>query len=171
MRTWVDVATLVKTKNLDGRFVVKSTAGLPFLLEEGVQVSFVPPQLDAPRSAVVASVRDFDEHTAEVVFEGVDGEAAGLLVGSHCLVERANIDDVVFVTSPGAWEGWTVVDAVVGEIGPVLGIVERPGQDLLEIGRQEAPSVLVPLVDELVLGIDVHSKTIRVELPKGLLDL
>ena len=171
MRTWVDVATLVKTKSLDGRFVVKSTAGLPFLLEGGMEVSFVPPQLDVPRSAVVESVRELDGRSAEVVFEGVDGEAARVLVGSHCLVERGCIDDAVFEASPGAWEGWSVIDADAGEIGPVLGIIENPGQDLLEVARTGAPSVLVPLVGEFVLEVDVDAKSVHVELPKGLLDL
>lgn len=171
MRTWVDVATLVKTKNLDGRFVVKSTAGLPFLLAEGMEVSFTPPQLDVSRSAVVESVRELDEHSAEVTFEGVGGEAASVLAGSHCLVERACIDDAVFEASPGAWEGWSVIDAEAGEVGPVVRFIENPGQDLLEVARMGEPSVLVPLVDEFVLDVDADGKTIRVELPKGLLDL
>ena len=171
MRTWVDVATLVKTKSLDGRFVVKSTAGLPFLLEEGMSVSFVPPQLDVPRSAHVASVRMIDEHSAEVSFDDIDGTAAGDLVGCHCLVERALVDDSLFEASPAAWEGWIVVDEVVGEIGTVVGIVEKPGQDLLEVERHVASNVLIPLVDDLIRRVDIDSKTVNVALPKGLLDL
>ena len=38
MRAWMDVAVLAKTRNTKGRLVVRATAGLPFLLEEGDEV-------------------------------------------------------------------------------------------------------------------------------------
>ena len=41
MRAWIDVAILAKPKNLDGRLVVRGTAGFPFLLEEGDEVVIV----------------------------------------------------------------------------------------------------------------------------------
>ena len=39
MRTWADVAWLATAKNLDGGLVVRSASGLPFLLEEGMEVA------------------------------------------------------------------------------------------------------------------------------------
>ena len=58
MSAWVDVAVLTGTKTLDGRLVVQSAPGLPFLLSEGVLVHFVPPQLDIPRNAVVEDIQE-----------------------------------------------------------------------------------------------------------------
>ena len=59
-----------------------------------------------------------------------------------------------------------------GLVGTVAGIQELPGQDLLEVvpaagGR----TVLVPLVDAFVSGIDEDARRIDVDLPDGLLDL
>ena len=57
-------------------------------------------------------------------------------------------------------------------MGTVAGIQELPGQDLLEVvpaagGR----TVLVPLVDALVAGVDEDARRIDVDLPDGLLEL
>lgn len=171
MRTWADVAVLAKTKNLKGRFVARAAAGLPFLLEEGDEVAFVPPQLDVPRQAVVSLVRLIDERSAEVEFAGIDGDDAAKLAGCHCLIRRDSIDESVFEEMPAAWEGWVVVDSEEGEIGVVEGLVENPGQALLEVGRPDGGRVLVPVVDEIVRDVDAKRRIIGVELPQGLLDL
>ena len=171
MQTWVNVAHLAKTRNLNGRFVARSAAGLPFLLELGDEVAFVPPQLDAPRRAVVTDVRPIDDYSAEIAFEGVGGEEAGILVGCHCLIPRDTIDDSVFEEAPGMWEGWKVFDATAGEIGSVVGFVDNPGQALLDVERADGTAVLVPVVDEIVRDVDVEAGIVRVDLPAGLLEL
>ena len=171
MQTWIDVAHLAKTRNLNGRFVARSATGLPFLLEVGDEVAFVPPQLDVPRRAVVSDVRLIDDRSAEITFEGVDGDAAGILVGCHCLIPRDTLDESAFEDAPGMWEGWVVVDATAGEIGFVSGLTDNPGQALLEVGRPDGSTVLVPVVDEIVLDVDVEGGVVHVNLPQGLLEL
>ena len=61
MRSWANVATLAKTRNLDGGFVAKAATGLPFLLEEGMEVAFVPPREDVIRRTQVETVELIDE--------------------------------------------------------------------------------------------------------------
>lgn len=173
MRTWADVAILAKTKSLQGGFVAQSAAGLPFLLSEGLEVAFVPPVLDAPRGARVASVAPLDSHTAVVTFDVVgDIDAAEGLVGCHCLVRRADLPEGALDVRANAWEGWEVHDVRTGLVGTVAGIQELPGQKLLEVVRTVTGStVLVPLVDAFVLGVDEDAHRISVDLPDGLLDL
>lgn len=72
MRTWANVAELSKTKTLTGGLVARCAPGLPFLLEEGMEVAFVPPRHDAPRRARVLSVQDAGRDAFLVTFEGVD---------------------------------------------------------------------------------------------------
>lgn len=171
MRTWADVAVLAKTKNLKGRFVARAAAGLPFLLEEGDEVAFVPPRLDAPRKGTVSFVRPVDDRSAEVEFDGVDGDVAASIAGCHCLIRREAVDESAFETTPAAWEGWTVVDCREGDIGIVARLVENPGQALLEVARPGGSIVYVPVVDEIVRDVDVEQRIVEVELPQGLLDL
>ena len=172
MRTWIDVAFLAKTRNSKGRFVVRSTAGLPFLLEEGDEVVFVPPQTDAPRVAKVVDVRDIDDDSADVAFEGVESlDLAQQLVGCHCLIRRELVDESVFKEAPVTWEGWTVVDDELGEVGCVEGVIDKPLQPLLELRLADGTQALVPVVDEIVYEVDVAQLLVRTRLPKGLLDL
>ena len=171
MRTWVDVAVLAKSRNLDGRFVARAAAGLPFLLEEGDSVALVPPKLDVPRTVTVSRVVLLDDERAEVSFEEVrDAEIASELVGMHCLIKRDLIDTESLEEAPALWEGWPVLDASLGEIGTLAGVVENTAQTLLEVDRNGS-IVLIPLVDEIVTEIDVDGEQIHVNLPKGLLEL
>ena len=176
MRSWANVATLAKTRNLDGGFVAKAAAGLPFLLEEGMEVAFVPPREDAIRRSRVASVELLDDRSAEVHFADIDTiDVAHALVGCCCLVHRADVDEQALDAAPARWEGWTVVDAEVGPIGSVKGIIENPAQMLLEVERADdvlgEGTVLVPVVDEIVIDVDPESRTVLVNLPTGLLEL
>ena len=171
MRTWVDVAILAKSRNLDGRFVARAAAGLPFLLEEGDTVSLVPPKLDVPRTVTVSHVVLLDDDRAEITFDEVDDVGvASELVGMHCLIKRDLIDTESFEEAPALWEGWPIVDALLGEIGTLVGVVENTAQTLLEVDRNGS-RVLIPLVDEIVTNIDVDGERIHVNLPIGLLEL
>ena len=171
MQTWADVAILAKTKSLEGRFVARSATGLPFLLEVGDEVAIVPPQLDAPRRVVVSDVRLIDDVSAEVAFEGVDAETASILVGCHCLLDRSCIDESLFEANASAWEGWMVHDIALGPIGSIEAIIDNPAHALLQVVRDNAAEVLIPVVDEIVVEIDAESRTVHVNLPQGLLDL
>ena len=176
MRAWANVATLAKTRNLDGGFVVKSTAGLPFLLEEGMEVAFVPPREDAVRRTQVESVYLLDEKSAEVHFADISSiECARPLVGCSCLVRRSSIDEAVLDAAPERWEGWDVFDVNHGLVGTLEGIVENPAQMLLEVSRAEGVpgegTLLVPLVDEIVVDVDPDARAITLNMPVGLLEL
>ena len=176
MRSWANVATLAKTRNLDGGFVAKAATGLPFLLEEGMEVAFVPPREDVIRRTQVETVELIDERTAEIHFADVDSiDVAHALVGCCCLVRRADLDEGLLDASPARWEGWKVVDEKAGPIGAVKGIIENPGQMLLEVERAQGipgnGALLVPLVDEIVRDVDGESRTVFVSLPAGLLEL
>lgn len=173
MGDWALVAELTKAKTLKGGLVARSVAGLPFLLEPGLEVAFVPPQHDAPRRGVVESVSEGAKGAHIVVFEGVaDADTANRLAGCFCLVRRADLPEDAFVYDDDDLAGFEVHDAQAGFVGTVEGIVDNPGQSLLSVERGPgAAPALIPLVDELIAGIDEDARRIDVRLPAGLLDL
>ena len=172
MRTWIDVAVLAKCRNSKGRFAVRATAGLPFLLEPGDEVAFVPPRTDMPRRAIVDEVRETGEDSADVLFAEIqDRDVAQALVGSHCLIRRELVDEEALRQAPAIWDGWEVVDEVEGPIGHVAGFVQNPGQSLVEVERPGGKTALIPVVDEIVLDVDPEARLVRVAVPNGLLDL
>ena len=155
MRTWANVAELSKTKTLTGGLVARCAPGLPFLLEEGMEVAFVPPRHDAPRRARVLSVQDAGRDAFLVTFEGVDSiDVAELLVGCSCLVRRADLPESALAAEADGLEGFEVRDARAGFVGVVESVVENPGQFLLSVAPADGGRrVLVPLVDALVVGL------------------
>ena len=172
MRKWKNVATLVKAKGLNGRFVACPAAGLPFILDVGCEVAFVPPKTDAPRAGTVDFVREIDVATYEVGFDSVpDYPTACELAGCSCLVERDSIDDAIFQEEPVTWVGWRIVDASAGDIGQVASLIDNPGQALLDVPRRDGSMSYIPVVEEFLCGIDVEKQVITVDLPAGLLDL
>ena len=174
MRTWMHVANLAATKNLDGGLVARSAAGLPLLLEEGMQVALVPPVLDAPRNVTVSSLRPRSDTEAVVFFEEVtSGALAELLVGRRVLVRRADVDLQALEAEDDlpSWEGWRLLDENAGYVGEVLRIEERPFQPLLVVGRSQGAEALVPLADDLIVSVDEESCAILMRLAPGLLEL
>ena len=174
MRTWIDIASLAYTKNINGGLVARSAAGLPFLLSEGMEVALVPPVLDAPRWVAVESLQMRGESDAVVFFEEVpDVATAELLVGCHCLVRRAEVEDKLaeLESDLPSWEGWSVFDAREGFVGKVLDIEDRPLQPLLIVEREDGGEVLIPLVEDFIVSIDEDASRIDMRLPAGLLDM
>ena len=173
MRAWANVAELSKTKTLTGGLVARCAPGLPFLLEEGMEVAFVPPQHDAPRRARVRSVQDVGKGAFLVEFEGVDSiDAAELLVGCSCLVRRDALPQSALAAEGDGLVGFEVHDARAGLVGAIESVVENPGQFLLSVARADGGApVLVPLVDAFLVEIDEDARRIDVDLPDGLLEL
>lgn len=174
MREWIDIAELAHTKNLNGGLVARSAAGLPLLLFEGMEVALVPPVLDAPRNVTVESLQSRNEEEAVVFFKEVkDANIAEMLVGCHCLVRRAEVADELAELEADlpSWEGWQVHDAVVGFVGEVAEIEDRPMQPLLVVVREDGSDALIPLVEEFIVDIDEDARRINMKLPAGLLDM
>ncbi|MDR0885858.1 MAG: ribosome maturation factor RimM [Clostridiales Family XIII bacterium] len=63
-------------------------------------------------------------------------------------------------------------------LGTVIDVIDNPAHDLLEVRLDRGYStcddicktVLVPMVDAFILGIDIEARKILVELPEGLLN-
>lgn len=167
------VADLANTKMTRGGLAARAAAGLPFLLREGMEVAFVPPQHDAPRRARVRSVRDEGKGRYRVAFEGIDDyETAERIAGMSILARREDLPEEVVLAAEEDLCGWEVRDERLGCVGRVTDLLESPGQALLEVERPGAEEpALIPLVDAFVLGFDEEARRIEVSLPDGLLDL
>lgn len=173
-RRWARVAELVATQGLKGRFVARSCDGLPFLLEEGLHVSFVPPTLDGVRWATVASVTEAGGHDWMVTFKEIkDLDAAQPLVGSHCVVAREDIAEALSeaVHTGEALVGFEIHDERLGYVGEVLHVQEMPTQYLLEVAAEDGSEVYIPFVEEFLVEIDEEAGTVLMNLPSGLVDI
>lgn len=172
MSPWIDVATLTSSKPKHLGLAVRCTASLSFLLKEGMDVWFVPPVLDAPRSARISRIVSIDGARGVVEFDSVDSpECADMLVGCHVLVRR---DDIPEEALDGGDElvGFEVHDRTLGFIGRVTGLADNPAHPLLQVESEDRrEAVLIPCVDAFIVSIDEQARRIDVDAPAGLLEL
>ncbi len=177
MDPWVNIASLLKAKNNEGGLSVKQAEGLPFLLQPGMEVTFVPPVLRMPRSAVVEQVVEMGQGRHMVYFDAiVDRTQAEKLEGHFCLVPYAALPEGFDKQQGSGLVGFNIVDEAAGPVGVVADVLENPAHPLLEVrtqaeGAQPDATVFIPLVEEFIVGVDEQSNTLTMNLPAGLLDL
>ena len=118
----------------------------------------------------ISSVKVANDEEYIVTLEDVeDAVDAKRLVGKKVYVEEGvlsnHVDD-----SPLLWIGFNIVDKQKGSIGLIEDVLETGHQWLakLTIDKKE---VLIPLIDPMILDINVKNKFIRMDLPDGLLEL
>lgn len=108
-----------------------------------------------------------------VSFHGCgDRTAAEALAGTPLFAE---VDPDQLPDDPQEWYDHQLVGleavlasgAVIGTVGQVLHL---PGQDLLEIDRNEGSPVLVPFVTAIVPEVDLPGRRLTIAPPPGLLD-
>ena len=99
------------------------------------------------------------------------------LTGVHNLTDADELAGAILYAEDDLYEdededltGWTVLDADGTKVGNVSAHEDIPGNPCIwvETGRGES---LLPLREELVLDVDETEKTLRLEIPEGLLDL
>ncbi len=66
--------------------------------------------------------------------------------------------------------GFSVTDARYGPIGTVTDLLSMPMQELLSIDHN-GKEILIPLVEEIIRGIDKKQRIIYIEAPEGLIEL
>ncbi|MCX8038450.1 MAG: ribosome maturation factor RimM [Candidatus Sumerlaeia bacterium] len=73
---------------------------------------------------------------------------------------------------PDQLVGLAVVDDATGEVlGEVVGIQPQLAADLLEVKRPTGKRFLIPLVRAMICKVELASRSIRVNLPEGLITL
>ena len=171
MQEWTLIASCIKPNNLKGRLVVRPATGVPFLLSVGMQVNFVPPQTDTPRTATVLEITENDSGEYWVYFSGInDMNLASNLQGCSILVDSNDLDFSSSTSSEPSIVGYAVQDTSKGMIGSVIDCIEKPSQNLICVSG-EYGEVLIPYVNEFVISIIHKDKVICVDIPDGLFGL
>jgi 16S rRNA processing protein RimM len=67
--------------------------------------------------------------------------------------------------------GYELIDINTGSIGKIKDVLEYPQHDLFQIMHSSGKEILIPVRDELIEALDRATKTIRVNVPEGLVDI
>lgn len=135
-----------------------------------MEVAFVPPQYDAPRRGIVESVEPRPNGSFVVAFDSVaDIATAERLGGCFCLVRRIDLpDDIEPEHTAAGFAGFEVHDEKLGFLGIATEARELPGHKLLCV-EKDGRELLIPWVDEFILGVSEEGGRITTLIPAGLL--
>jgi 16S rRNA processing protein RimM len=153
---WLSAGRVGRAHGLDGSFFV--TRPRPPLLGLGAKLRIGDDEREIVRRAGT-------DDKPIVRLQGVDArEAAEALRGQELLVPRSAappLDDDEYW--PEDLEGCAVTDGDV-EIGVVRALIGYPSVDVLEVEREGADALLVPMVRDAIRSVDVAAKRIDVSL-------
>lgn len=68
-------------------------------------------------------------------------------------------------------QGYTIFSGDNKPVGEVVEIIKNPAQWLLRVATGEGKDILIPLHEDMIIGIDESHKMIKMNIPKGLVDL
>lgn len=165
----IRIGKIVATHGLQGGMIMTHVAGESNWLKPGA-VLFVEIRKDSqiPYFVVTAKAANNEEYNITVE-DIITVEAAKKLVGKHVYVKEDVLKDVK-TDSPLLWIGFNLVDKEKGGLGAIEDVLQTGHQWLAKL-TIEGKEVLIPLVDDILVEVNVRNKYVRVDLPEGLLDV
>ena len=166
----VVIARAVRARGLKGEIVAELLTDFPERFEDVDELVLVSPGGERKQGHLESYW--FQNDRVILKLAGYDDvETAKELVGFEFAVpesERVQLPADQYYD----WEleGCTV-KAGDTSIGKVQSVIKTGGTEILEIVDENGKEQLIPLVDSIVVEIDLDAKTIVVDPPEGLLDL
>ena len=164
---WVAIGRLWRTRGNRGELLGELDSSDP---ERGQKLREVALEVDGRRQ--VMQVEETWRHDGRPVFKfvGVDSISdAEKWEGAEMLVPVSEVEP----PEEGAFSYADLVGCKVlgeSEVGVVTEVEEYGGAPLLKLEAVDGREILIPFARSICKVIDVASKTIRVELPEGLLE-
>lgn len=168
----VIVARAVKTRGLKGELVAELLTDFPDRFAEISSLIAVSP--DGERELVKLENHWLHQNRIVLKFTGFDSiEAARRFVGYQFGVPEA--DRVVL--EEGSYYDWELEGCLVetndgvqiGKVGEVVRL--GGGIDMLGVDDAAGKRHLVPMIESIVVAVNVPGKKIRIDPPEGLLEL
>lgn len=128
-----------------------------------------------PKSPLPYFIAEIKEGSVLLVrFDDVDNrERAQLISGQEVFLRESDLTDDNDKDTSSIYlrlAGFTMIDALEGEIGTIKSIEEFPQQVIAMVDFQ-GKEVMIPLNDHFVRGIDSKNKQVFTELPEGIFSL
>ena len=165
----IRIGQIVATHGLQGSLVLTHVVGSSDWLKKDDVIflelnkgSFIPFFVQTAKAAN-------DEEYIITVEDVTVVEAAKKLIGKQAYVKE-DILSATAADTPLLWIGFNLVDKEKGSLGPIEDVMQAGPQWLAKL-TYEGKEVLIPLIEQMILDVNIRNKYIRMDLPEGLLDL
>lgn len=159
------IGRITKTYGFEGAVVVRSEGGITgepkqgepvFVVTDGIPVPFFTREAHSPsRDMLIISFDDYLTDDSVAHLKGCEVRTGGKEEPADELAELA---------------GYILTDTRSGLTGSITEIVRNPGQ-LMAVAVMRGEEVLIPLHPDLIVSVDRKHKSIRMNLPEGLIQL
>jgi 16S rRNA processing protein RimM len=164
---FIEVARVVKTHGVKGEVSVTLLADLPFDVLEGLSVWVVPP-VPGLGETRITGVRQGPKGVL-LTCDGVsDLNAASALRGKILSARSTDVPEVTVESEPDP-VGWLVTDVDRGMLGEIVDVIVTGANDVWVVRGDRYGEVLLPVIDDVVLDIDLDRGLVSVRLLPGLL--
>jgi 16S rRNA processing protein RimM len=166
---FVPLGRIVKTHGLAGEVSVIATDGLPLERLVGVHVWFVPPP-GIIRTSFIVGVRPGPKGPL-VKLDGVDGpDAAAALRGCTMLAAASDVPEDITPEEEDDLTGVRVFDEQRGDLGVIDEVLVTGANDVWIVRGGPFGEVLIPVIEQCIVGVDLESMTATVRLLPGLIE-
>lgn len=165
----IRIGKIVATHGLQGAVIMTHIVGNSQWLKPG-DVLFLELHKESYIPFFISQLKASNDEEYVLNLEDTNSnEAARKLVGKNVYVNEDILSKHV-TDSPLLWIGFNVVDREKGSLGPIEDVLQAGPQWLAKITYNDK-EVLLPLVDDMILDVNMKNKFVRMDLPDGILDL
>ena len=122
----------------------------------------------------VENIEGLETHNIGIKFEDIDSmQAASRLQNSSLYFQESLLKEYIEAEEEEEWAylvDYTLVNQEGVRIGIIEGIVYLPQHELIQLTYQNR-EVLLPIHEDIILGIDEETGILKMELPQGILEL
>lgn len=162
------LGSIVKTRGISGEVVVRSK----FTAREVINQKSVMLKIDGLLVPFfVISWKNIPDNEIILKFRDIETkEKAEKLKNADVYLLKTAISNFDIKSVKENLSGYQVIDVRTGVIGKSTGIMEIPGNELLQV-KHRKKEILLPLQEGVVLEINSEKKMIKVDLPDGFLEI
>jgi len=162
------LGSIVKTRGVSGEVIVRSRIAAEGINEKQKHVMIKIDGLLVP--FFIVSWQNLSNKEIILKFRDIETkEKAEKLKDNEIYLPRTEISTSI-KSGTDDLSGYQVIDVRDGVIGNSTGIIEIPGNELLKVEYRKR-EILLPIQEGLILEINFKKKLIRVDLPKGFLEI
>lgn len=165
---FVKIGKIAGVQGLNGKLILQydrkgKHPQLKHVFVELKRESYIPYFIEAQKK--------INEEQVGVQLDEVNSvESARELLGKNIYIEKERYATLYPKGAGGDLTGFIIEDSRHGRIGEIQAVFETPGQVIASV-RYRGKEVLIPLAENIITRIDMSVKTIKVNLPEGLLEV
>lgn len=170
-RRFSKIGVIRKTHGINGEVLVDDFARTSFVV--GMSLWVVPPTSEVGHTRIVEITERGDSLLLKL--EGVDDLCVAKELGLRSLLaksEDVDLQDLEMLSEENEFLGilgFSCFDEQYGDVGVIVEIIETKANDILVIDGKYG-EILLPIIDETILGVDEKSRRIDIKVLEGLIE-